>query len=130
MHLYSNNLYISCLIKVKLPHGCQRHPKNWRTLLGSLLFARNIIAPYLQPWLISWITFRRQFSGINPCHLWPIQWVCTYACILNCKQTADMHSKTLQTLATNCHDRFQLVAKITLCKKNDCLSSDFANFGP
>ena len=41
----------------------------------------------------------------------------TYACILNCKQTADMHSKTLQTLATNCHDRFQLVAKITLCKK-------------
>ena len=24
----------------------------------------------------------------------------TYACILNCKQTADMHSKTLQTLAT------------------------------
>ena len=54
----------------------------------------------------------------------------TYACILNCKQTADMHSKTLQTLATNCHDRFQLVAKITLCKKNYCLSSDFANFGP
>ena len=23
-----------------------------------------------------------------------------YACILNCKQTADMHSKTFQTLAT------------------------------